>query len=156
MITSWRITKKKYANQALTGEGAKLWGGRWNPPGTPAIYTSDSLALAILELIVHLEAYDDIANYVAIPVQFGDAQVAVWPTETLPKKWAALPISSHTQKLGKNWLDTKQSLVLKVPSAVVHLEHNFVINPLHPEFPAIQIGRPVDLLIDSRIVEKLL
>ncbi len=155
MITSWRITKKKYAAQAMTGEGAKLWGGRWNPQSTPAIYTSDSLALAILELIVHTDSQEDIMDYVAIPVQFASDRITTWPIDKLPNDWASLPISSHTQQFGKRWLDEKQSLIFKVPSAVVPVEYNFIINPLHPAFKSLKIGQPTNLQFDPRLSDRL-
>jgi RES domain-containing protein len=154
-VTAWRITNKKHAAEAFSGEGAKLFGGRWNPPGHAAIYAADSLSLAILELIVHLDEDEDINDYVAIPVEFDDARIITWREEILPKNWSNLPISDQTQNMGKIWLKEKQSLVLKVPSSVVHHDHNFVINPLHPDFSSLKIGRPQAIQIDPRLTARL-
>lgn len=153
IVTAWRITHQKYANTAFTGEGAKLFGGRWNPPGYAAIYVSDSLSLAILELIVHLDDDRDIESYVAIPVEFEDSQVFCLPKEDLPENWATLPISDRTQQIGKNWLVNNKSLILKVPSSIVPQDKNFVINPLHPNYSSLKIGQPQSVHIDPRIVE---
>jgi RES domain-containing protein len=154
-ITAWRIINKKHAAKAFSGEGAKLFGGRWNPPGHAAVYTADSLSLAILELIVHLDEDRDIQDYVAIPLEFEEAQIITWPEEMLPKNWSSLPVSDQTQNMGKMWLEEKQSMVLKVPSSVVHHDSNFVINPLHPDFSSLKMGQPQTLQIDPRLAAKL-
>jgi len=153
--TAWRIINKKHAASAFSGEGAKLFGGRWNPQGYAAVYVADSLALAILELIVHLDEDRDIHDYVAIPVEFEDTRIIRWPESKLPENWSSLPISHKTQQMGKSWLMEKQSLVLKVPSSVVHHDYNFVINPLHPDFSSLIIGQPLPLQIDPRLASKL-
>jgi RES domain-containing protein len=155
MITAWRLSHKKHTETAFSGEGAKRFGGRWNPPGYAAVYAADSLSLAILEMIVHLDEDQDIQSYVAIPVEFEENLVLCWPTEELPKGWACLPISDVTQQMGKAWLDEKKSLVLKVPSSVVRNDSNFVINPLHPDFPKIKTGSPQSLLIDPRLSDRI-
>ena len=154
-ITAWRITKRKYAHQAFSGEGAKRFGGRWNPRGYAVVYTAETLSLTILELIVHLETYDDIEAYVSIPVQFEPMQVMEVPVQDLPSNWHSLPLSIESQNLGKRWLDKMESLVLKVPSSVVRPERNYLINPLHPEFEDLSIGSPQLINIDPRIKEKL-
>ncbi|MBW2370472.1 MAG: RES domain-containing protein [Deltaproteobacteria bacterium] len=154
-ITAWRITNKRHSTNAFSGEGAKLFGGRWNLPGYVAVYAADSLSLAILELIVHLDEDEDIQDYVAIPVEFEDTKVISWHQKKLPKNWPSLPISDQTQHMGKTWIEEKQSLVLKVPSSVVHHDNNFVINPLHPDFSSLKIGQPQALQIDPRLTNRL-
>ena len=150
-ITAWRTTRKKYVQEAFTGEGAKRFGGRWNPPGFPAVYVAQSLSLAILELIVHLDEDSDISRFVAIPVTFDRKLVHVLPPSQLPRDWSALPIAEPSQSVGKKWLSSKKSVLLQVPSSVVPSESNFVINPLHPKFSQLQIGSPQPLHIDQRI-----
>jgi RES domain-containing protein len=113
------------------------------------------LSLAILELIVHLNEYEDLQDYVAIPVEFEDAQIETWPEEKLPKNWSSLPVPDQTQNMGKIWLEEKQSLVLKVPSSVVPHDNNFVINPLHPDFSTLKVGQPIALQIDRRLTGRL-
>lgn len=150
-ITAWRITKKKYVNDAFSGEGAKLFGGRWNPVGYPMVYMAQNLSLAILELIVHLENDSDITSFAAIPVTFDQSLVHVLPRSQLPENWFDLPISEPSQMVGKKWLEQKQSVLLQVPSSVVPSESNFLINPLHPRFAQLDIGSPRSLCIDRRI-----
>ena len=151
-ITTWRIVHKNYAASAFSGEGAKLLGGRWNPKGYPAVYVADSLSLAMLELIVHLDEDRDIQDFRAIPVTFEDTRVIRWSRTKLPKNWSTLPISDQTQEMGKSWLESKQSLVLRVPSAIVPNDSNFLINPLHPVFSSLEIGRTQKLYIDQHIL----
>lgn len=155
-ITSWRIIHKRHAKEAFSGEGAKLYGGRWNPPGYPAVYTADSLSLAMLELIVHLEGDEDLQNYVTITAEFDEILVTVLPRGKLPRNWSSLPISNQTQEIGKTWLQKGKSIILKVPSSVVPNDGNFVINPLHPDFAKIKIGSPQPLKIDPRVANRLI
>lgn len=150
-ITAWRITRKKYVTEAFTGEGAKLFGGRWNPPGYAVVYLAQNLSLAILELMVHLDEDADIGTYTAIPVRFDSALVHVLEQDKLPENWSSLPISGQSQMVGKQWLEDKQSLLLQVPSSVVPSESNFLVNPLHPDVSQLEIGSPQPLHIDNRI-----
>lgn len=150
-ITAWRITRKKYVTEAFTGEGAKLFGGRWNPPGYAVVYLAQNLSLAILELMVHLDEDADIGTYTAIPVRFDSAFVHVLEQDKLPENWSSLPISGQSQMVGKQWLEDKQSLLLQVPSSVVPSESNFLVNPLHPDVSQLEIGSPQPLHIDNRI-----
>jgi RES domain-containing protein len=150
-ITAWRITREKYLDEAFTGEGSKLWGGRWNPVGSPAVYCAEHLSLAILELIVHLEGEDDINTFVALPVSFSSKLVQSIPKSELPKGWNNLPIEPASITVGKRWLDEKKFPVLEVPSTIVPIESNFVINPLHPVFSSFEVGQRQEIQIDSRI-----
>ena len=150
-ITAWRITKKKYATEAFTGEGAKLFGGRWNPAGYAVVYLAQNLSLAILELIVHLEEDADIGAYRAIPVRFDSILVHVLEQDKLPKNWSSLPVSGQSQMVGKQWLEKKQSLLLQVPSSVVPSESNFLVNPRRPDVSKLEIGSSRPLHIDHRI-----
>jgi RES domain-containing protein len=154
-ITAWRTTRKKYVREAFSGDGAKQFGGRWNPPGTPMVYTAQSLSLAILELIVHLEDDGDICGFAAIPVTFSSTLVQVLPESQRPKNWFSLPIAEPSQQVGKKWLEEMPSVILQVPSSVVPRESNFLINPLHPKFSKLKIGSPQSLHIDQRISKLL-
>ncbi|MFZ1985384.1 MAG: RES family NAD+ phosphorylase [Desulfatitalea sp.] len=147
------MTKEKYLSQALTGDGSKLYGARWNPPGTVATYTADSLSLAILELLVHLNNYRNIRSYVAVSIQFDESKVTKWPIKSLPKDWNSLPTSATAQQLGQKWLSSSQSVVLQVPSAVVPKQYNYVVNPLHPDFKSVTIGSPLKDPIDMRLIK---
>lgn len=155
MITAWRITGKKFADRAFSSEGAKIYGGRWNPPDKEMIYTAQSLSLAILELIVHLYEYQDIQDYVAIPVIFDEKQVISMAENALPKNWSSLPISDRTRQVVGNWLEKRRSLVLEVPSSVVPLERKFLINPRHAGFSRLKKGPDQSLYFDSRLADRL-
>lgn len=154
-ITAWRITLEKYGQEAMTGEGAKLYGGRWNPVGYPAVYLAQHLSLAILEIVVHVDRPDKIKDFIAFPVTFEKNSIYSLPASILPTNWSELPIPSSTQQVGKKWLDTNEHMVMQVPSTVVPLEVNFVVNPRHQRFEHIEIEDPVALRINPRI-EKIM
>ena len=152
-ITAWRIAPEKYRDQAFTGDGAKIWGGRWNPMGRPAVYCAENLSLAVLELIVHLEDHDDINRYIAIPVSF-DSQL-VKTLRRLPANWNQLPMGPESMAVGEKWLDENKYPVLKVPSTIVPIESNFVLNPAHPGFGRLETGSPEKINLDPRIADLL-
>lgn len=152
MITAWRMTPAKYQNAAFSGEGAKEYGGRFNSVGTPVVYTSESLALAILELLTKINSRSRAAGRVCLPVRFGEAHVRVRSRDDLPEGWDARPYGPASQKVGDAWIRSQASLVLRVPSIVVPREHNYLINPRHPDASNLQIGEPEPLDLDPRIL----
>lgn len=150
-ITVWRIVREKYLDKALTGEGAKLWGGRWNPVGQPAVYCAGHLSLGILEMIVHLDEYIDIHRFVAVPVSFEEKSVWTLSSDQLPGGWNELPIGPASIAVGEKWLNEKKHMVLSVPSIIVPLEHNYIIDPLHIDFTSIESGTPRKIRLDPRL-----
>jgi RES domain-containing protein len=129
-ITAWRIVKAKHKDKAFDGEGARIAGGRWNQVGIPMIYTADSLALAVLEITVHLSQEDLLQKlYFHIPVEFDAVQVMSLDPAGIPDDWDSLPPSESTQKIGSKWALEQKSLVLKVRSTVVRQAFNYLINP---------------------------
>lgn len=154
-ITAWRITLKKYGQESMKGQGAKLYGGRWNPVGYPAIYLAQHLSLVILEIVVHFDSPAIIKDFIAFPFSFDKTSIFSLSASSLPKNWTDLPIPSSTQQIGKKWLDADENMVMQVPSTVVPLESNFVVNPRHKDFKHIEIEDPVPLHIDPK-VEKVL
>ncbi len=155
MIESWRIVHTDYMEAAFSGEGARLTAGRWHSEGTPVVYTAGTLSLAMLEMIVHLEMKSLLKHFKVIPVQFSSSLVQTIPLEKLPPFWDALPMSYSSQHVGDQWVHENHAAVLCVPSAVVPTEINYILNPRHPEFSKISIGKPLDLPIDPRIVSRL-
>lgn len=147
-ITSWRIVKKRHSARAFDGEGARINGGRWNSVGVPAVYTAGSISLAILEMLVHGDP--PLAGYVVIPVAFDSALIEDVKVGTLPAGWSMYPAPAAANGIGDEWLRSRRSVVLRVPSAVVPSESNFLLNPAHPEFSKLVIGDPVDHPIDPR------
>ena len=155
MITAWRIAKHKHQFTGSSGEGARIYGGRWNPIGIPVIYTAESLSLATLEIIVHLEREQLLyKRFVKIPVTFETSLVFPLSRKKRPKDWNSLPPSESTQKIGQKWIEQAKHAVLKIPSTVISEEHNFLINPAHPDFSAIEIGKPQRFEFDERLIEK--
>lgn len=154
MPQAWRIVKTRHAAAAFTGEGARLYGGRWTSKGRPAVYTSATVALATLEILVHIDSTAALASFSLIPVEFPDRLVEdVEPTK-LPGDWRSYPAPAQLQALGDAWLAAGRSAVLRVPSAVVPSEFNFILNPAHPDFGGCKVGRPRRHTLDSRLKRK--
>lgn len=147
--TVWRITHARYADEAFGGEGARRYGGRFNSPGVPMIYTAGSLALATLELLVRLNQRRRMAPYVRRSASF-PARLLLIP-DALPAGWDDLPYGSSSQEWGDVWIRDETSLALKVPSVVEPLESNYLINPRHPAFDQLKLGEPAPLRIDPRL-----
>lgn len=153
MISVWRITKQKLAKNAFTGEGAKLYGGRWNTPGKLVIYTAESRALALTEILVHLESAGVLSKYVVFQVEIDESHIVHLDLRNLPKNWRAEPAPKRLQTLGDEWLDSGKSAVLRVPSAIVGGEFNYLLNPTHPDFSKLLIHAPEKFSIDRRLVK---
>ena len=131
-METWRLCRQKYSSTPLDGEGARLYGGRWNPPGYPCVYSSGSLALAALELLVHVDHEDAPDDLVSIRIVIPDAvSVESLSVSDLPSDWRASPSPTSLQSKGRQWIDSGSSAVLGVPSVVVPSESNFLINPKH-------------------------
>ena len=151
-ITTWRIIKARYADRAFEGEGARLAGGRWNKIGIPMIYTADSLALAALEILVHLPQPEFLRlNFQRIPVKFDIRLVKSLNLIDLPADWDILPPPESTQTIGTEWAVKKESVLLKVPSTIIREEFNYLINPLHRDFKKLSIGSAQKFIFDPRI-----
>jgi RES domain-containing protein len=118
------------------------------------VYTAGSLSLAAVEMLVNLDSEQVLMRYMAIPVAFDDHHCKRIAAHQLPTGWAGHPILSSTRDLGSAWVQSKASAILAVPSALVPIETNFLINPLHPEFPKIRIGRAAAFAYDSRLIKK--
>jgi RES domain-containing protein len=150
MGRAWRLVKEKHAAAAFNGEGARLQGGRWNSAGVSLIYTSSTKALAALESLVHLNP-PVIFKYVAIPIEFDDALVEKMAPAALPADWTDEPPPPSTQDIGDTWVKEARSAVLEVPSVIVPGEANYLLNPAHPDFKKIVIGKPERFSFDPRL-----
>lgn len=149
----WRISKANYAQQAFTGMGAKLVGGRWNFPGEAVVYTSASLALAALETYVHLPSALNLPrNLVAVAAEIPDTLPReVIKVGALPRNWKASPAPDELKLLGSAWLKRNQTAILELPSVIIPDEANYLLNPAHPDFQQITIGQPQPFLYDPRM-----
>jgi RES domain-containing protein len=154
MVSAWRITKRKHSRSAFTGEGARLYGGRWNSPGTAMIYTAESQSLAVLEILVHLDSPELLKKYVLFKVRIGKSYIVDIDAALLPRNWRAEPAPGKVQKIGDEWVINATSAVLRVPSTLVPGESNFLLNPQHPDFPKLQFSEAIPFHFDPRLIER--
>jgi len=152
-ITAWRITKARYAAHAFDGEGARLAGGRWTSPGHPVVYTAENAALAALEMLVHLDAAGRPA-YALIPCTFPSDLVLRLDRRRLPAAWRTYPAPAVLQQLGDAWVKSATSAVLNVPSAVIDVQSNYLLNPGHPDFATVRIGKAAPFDFDVRLLQE--
>ena len=151
MRTVWRITTARFATTAFSGEGARLYGGRWNPKGFAMVYAAESRALALLEMMVQDAPLR--ARYLLIPAQLPDTlSMTHVGLADLAAGWRQLDRREALQRIGRDWLERGLSAVLAVPSAVVPAERNYLLNPAHPDFARIAVGEPEALDTDLRLM----
>jgi RES domain-containing protein len=150
MPEAWRIIKEKHAATAFSGEGAAKTGGRWNSRGVPVVYTSSTKSLAALESLVHLNP-PVFFKYVAIRIKFDDALIEIVPPKTLPADWWVEPPPPSSKAVGDTWVRKARSAVLRLPSVIIPGEPNYLLNPAHPDFKKISIGKPERFAFDPRL-----
>jgi RES domain-containing protein len=141
----------------LEGKGAKATGGRWNNVGVPILYTSSSIALAVLETVVHLGAGIFPMNRYIVAIDIPDAEFdarLVVRGVDLPAAWNSNPASFKSKDFGSNWIGTKAELVLEVPSVIVPDESNYLINPLHKDAGKITAKNRGQYTYDPRAIPK--
>jgi len=150
----FRLGRKEYRND-ISGRGAEISGGRWNEKGTPALYTAGSRALAVLEVAVHVPfgimPVDYYMSAIKVP---DDASLLQLNITDLPSKWKSNPITTRTQIFGSDLLKGNKYLVLRIPSAIVSGDYNYIINPAHPEFKSVKIKFTEPFEFDSRLFNK--
>jgi RES domain-containing protein len=152
MGRAWRIVKTRFATDAFSGEGARLYGGRWNSPGIAMVYTAGSISLATLELLVHLDNTSVLPSYSICSVDFDDLLVAILDPATLPFDWRQSPPPTSLQIIGDDWISRSSSVLLKVPSAVIENESIYLINPAHTDFKKLVIGAMEAFEVDPRLI----
>lgn len=153
MPTVWRLLTARYAQDAFSGEGARLYGGRWNYKGVPVVYTAASQSLAMLEMLVQDQPLR--ARYVMIPATLPEkVRIERVSRESLPANWREPAARAELRKIGGDWVKRGATAVLEVPSVVIPGESNYLVNPLHPAFSAIQIGKPQAFVTDLRLIRK--
>ncbi len=145
----YRITNSLFKDD-ISGTGAKIKGARWNMPGSSMLYAAQSISLSVLELLVHI-GLQDIQNFyhllaISIP---DDTPVTEINLNKLKKNW--LEDEDYTAFMGTEFLKTNESLVLKVPSAIINEEYNFLVNPYHPDFKKIKIKKSKPFIFDQRL-----
>jgi RES domain-containing protein len=149
-VSAWRLCKRRHA--ALDGEGARLAGGRWNTRGTAVVYASESLSLAALEMLVHCDPELLPDDLVAIALEIPEGvPVRRVEIDELGRSWRRHPAPESLARMGDQWAKDGATAVLSVPSAVVPVERNFLLNPAHPDFKRIHAGRPEPFALDARL-----
>ena len=151
MPEAWRIVKTKYAGSAFTGEGARLYGGRWSSKDRPAVYTSSTVALATLEMLVHLETSVTLPAYSLFLLEIPDALIEPLDPTRLPPDWQAFPAPRALQQIGDAWLISGTTPALRVPSVIVPTEFNYLLNPRHPRFVDLTVNPPRPYNLDPRL-----
>lgn len=149
--TAWRVVKREFAVSAFDGEGARLFGGRWHSSGRTVVYTSATTSLGLLEQMVHAES-GVLPFYATIPVAFDVNLVEVIDPVRLPASWKSSPPPYELQRIGDEWFDSMRSCILEVPSVIVPHESNYILNPNHPNFGLLEVGEPISLETDLRLV----
>jgi RES domain-containing protein len=150
-VTVWRLAAKRRATTLWSGEGAFRRGARWSPPGVRAVYCAESRALAALEVLVHVEEVSDFValDWVIAPATIPNALVE--QPQKFPADWRIYPYKATTQDFGAEWIRSGRSAVLRVPSAVVLGDFNYLLNPLHADFSRIEFGKPASFQFDPRL-----
>jgi RES domain-containing protein len=147
----FRLARKKYPI-GLSGKGASIAGARWNSKGTEIIYTAQSRALAMAEVSVHLSIATLPSDFVMLTIDIQeDVSVEELDAAKLQKGWNVFPHSFTTQIIGDQFIRDEKFCVLKVPSAVVKGDYNYMINPSHEDFKKIKIVHQEDFPFDKRI-----
>ncbi len=147
----YRLSRKKYS-EGLSGKGAAIVGGRWNSRGTQIIYTAQSRALALAEVAVHLTVATLPNDFMMVEIELpDDISIAVLDPKELPKRWNVFPYNLQTQSFGDSFVKESENAVLRVPSAVVPGDHNFLINPSHPDFSKVKISKIEEFPLDNRL-----
>lgn len=152
MLRVWRLVTARFADTAFSGEGARRYGGRWNPKGVPVVYTSGSLSLALLEMLVQDQPLR--ARYVAIPAEIPPGvEVERLDMDRLPADWRTPAALETLRAIGGDWASRLATAVLAVPSAVISAETNYLLNPRHPGFGQILVGEAQELVTDLRLTK---
>lgn len=155
----WRIEYSRHLDDALSGEGARRYGGRWNRKGTAVVYLSSSLSLAALEKFVHAQpAGKDIALHaLAIELPRDTLERALRP-DPLPAGWSNPEPQQQTMKWGSEWAGAGKSLAALVPTALLPLacferteEFNLILNPQHPDMKKVRIADRAAYSFDPRM-----
>jgi RES domain-containing protein len=147
----YRIATSTHVND-LSGEGARLHGGRWNHRGTAIIYTSASRSLATVELLVHVSLSFAPTDLKMATIEVPDEPAPeVVDVAALPPNWRGFPAPPELADLGTSWARSGRSLLLRVPSAVVEHEYNILINPAHPDIARIALAGVEDFRLDQRL-----
>ncbi len=147
----YRIVNCNYASD-LSGMGAKLYGGRWNSEGKAMLYTASSRALAILEVLVHLQPLIVPDNFCLTEIEVPDVKVATVDIDLLPDNWQDVDPPLVLRDFGNAFLKKQEHLLMRVPSSIVPDEYNYLLNPLHPDADKVKLIKRLPFRFDQRLL----
>jgi RES domain-containing protein len=153
----YRIAAESYSRD-LSGRGAQIYGGRWNPKGMAVLYTTENASQALLEYLPHFPATCVPADLMLITLEAPDnLSILELTKEELPANWNARPPIAATAVIGREWLIARNSVALRVPSVMLPYGKawNLLLNPLHPDFSVLRIAEILPLPVDPRLAEKM-
>lgn len=147
----YRLSKAAYATD-LSGKGAEKAGGRWNSKGVAMVYTGESRALCTAEIAVHTPLGNLPNGYTLICIEIPEEiPLGKLAMEELPGDWKSFPHPHTTQEIGDRFIKDSVFAVLKVPSAVVQGEYNYLLNPYHPDISRIRVVGTEVFSFDERL-----
>ena len=144
----YRLTTGKYAND-ISGEGSRIYGGRWNPPGLATLYTGEYISLCILEILVRASKTTSPNTYTIVSIEIPENGILCVQHNKLKKDWQY--DLAYSQGIGEDFLKENKALCLKVPSAIVPQENNYLVNPNHVAFKKVKIIATELLELDERL-----
>ena len=154
MIKLFRIATYKHIRD-MSGTGARIYGGRWNHQGYPVVYASGSRSLAALEFLVHVSMALAPENLSILEINIIESvEIESVNESQLPLNWRDYPAPEQLADIGTNWLKSKSSLLLEIPSAVVSKEVNILINPLHEDIKSVSLVSIEEFSFDPRLIRK--
>ena len=149
----FRLIRKRYAAEPLSGRGAANYGARWNSTGVELVYTAANRSLAMAEVAVHLSIGMMPADYFMATIDVpDDISFEKIEAHNLPTGWSMFPYINATQKIGDQFVATSKHCVLQVPSVVTSGDNNYILNPNHPDFRRITIVNLSEFEFDKRFV----
>jgi RES domain-containing protein len=152
MITAFRLVKKNHASAAFAGEGARRFGGRWNHKGTSVVYLSDTLSLAALEQFIHLGREGLHLSFVYFEVLIPErVSISKIEPHKLPKDWRNEPPLNSTKDIGTGWVQSGSASLLEVPSAIIPIGCNYLLNTARPDMKLIKISTQKPFSFDPRM-----
>ncbi|SDM40524.1 RES domain-containing protein [Catalinimonas alkaloidigena] len=148
----YRLCNPRYTS--LDGQGAYLYGGRWNPPGVRVVYLSESISLAALEIVVHLDLDEQELPpaYQLLILDVPDDSIETVDRSALPADWQAPDRDVPAiQAMGQAWAERGETLLLEVPSVIIPREVNYVLNPMHPRFKDVTVVEEEPFRLEERL-----
>lgn len=150
----YRIGVCNYVND-LSGAGTRLFGARWNSKGHPGIYLASSRALAVLEVLVHLQPLFVPDDYCLVEIEAPDDDLEIPDLSRLPSNWNDVSPPGELKAIGDDFFARRKHLILRLPSAIVPEEFNFLVNPVHPAINGVRILRSEPFSFDERLIKRI-